>query len=421
MHPHVAIADLRFQSSTRANDDSLFTWTLTGLAIRLAHALGLHRENPKARLSPSQTELRRRLWWQIIHLDMRCSEDRGTDPFVLDNSFNTKQPLNIHDRDMYPESMEPIVERQEFTAMTKTYVSSLFWSTGVRISYVSPVRDTKGNLPAATSFDEKVFLIDQLEKRLESQVLTYCDPANPLAWSTSVVVRLVMARLRLAVYHPPMHDDRSPSHQFVNRDDVLKTAIQILEYSHLLNSEPAVAKWSWHFRTHVQWHALAATLAELCVQNRGALVERAWKIVNVVFDDWATRIADSRNGMLWRPIKKLMSKAQSKRDEAKAQVGVSVPQQQQALPQFTSFSPLQGASFANVSYHPNSVLGLTERYNLDQGLPSDVLSTLNLDDSEGTINWTEWDEFMRDFEMADPGALDANALQQDANYAGAWW
>ena len=393
---------------------------MTSIAIRLAHSMGLHRENSRANLSPFQTEMRRRLWWSIVHLDIRCVEDRGSDPFVLDNSFNTKRPLNIHDTDMDPDSWEPIIERHEFTAYTKTHLSDLFWGTAVRVGHVSPVKEGAKSLPSIP-IDQKLSLVDQQEKRLERDVLVYCDPANPLAWVTSTVVRLVMARLRLAIYHPPMHDDRSPYHQSVGRDTVLKTAVQILEYSHLLDTEPAAAKWRWYFRTHVQWHALAAVLAEMCVQNKGPLVERAWTIVDVVFDEWSARIADSKNGMLWRPIKKLMSKAQAKRNEAKQTTSSSVSQQQQPLPQFDTISPLQDPNFANVPFHPDSVLGLSQRYNLEQGLPSDILSSLNVSDTEGTINWAEWDEFMQDFEMTDPGAMDPNTVQQDPSFTGTWW
>ena len=365
--------------------------------------------------------MRRRLWWQLIHLDIRCSEDRGTDPFILDNSFNTKRPLNIHDDDMDPESLEPIVERHEFTQMTKTHVSNLFWSTAMKIGFASPVKEDAENILPINSFDEKLDMVAQLEKRLETEALVYCDPSVPLAWVTSVVVRMIMARLRLAIYHPPMHDDRSTYHKYVGRDKVLAATVEVLELSHLLDSEPTAAKWKWHFRTHVQWHSLAATLAELCVQNKGPLVERAWRIVDVVFDDWAARIADSKNGMLWRPIKKLMNKAQAKRNEGRAQASSPTAQQQQALPDFSTMSPFQDPSFTNMPYHPNSVLGLSQKYNLDQGLPSDIMASLNVNESEGTINWAEWDEFMQDFEMTDPEALEPNVVQQDANSFGTFW
>ena len=394
---------------------------MAGIAIRLAHSLGLHRENSKANLSIFQTEMRRRLWWQVVHLDMRCCEDRASDPAILEGSFNTKRPLNIHDEDMDPETTLPLIERQEFTTMTKTHLSNYFWNTAQRIGFQPPVQETEGNHPSTMSFDEKVSLVNELETKLENDIMSYCDPSNPLAWVTSVVIRLVVSRHRLGICHPLTHDDRSTSHQSVSSDFVLKEAVQVLEYAHLLDSEPAAAKWRWYFRTHVQWHALAATLAELCVQDRGPLVDRAWNIVDTVFDEWAARIADSRNGMLWRPIRKLMAKAQGKRKEAKEQLSDLLPRQQQPLPQFTPYNALQDPNFANLPYHPDSVLAYSQKYNLDLGTSSDILASLSVNETEGTINWAEWDEFMQDSEMMDPGSLDPNTLQQDPSYAGAWW
>lgn len=43
-------------------------WTLTGLLLRMAHSLGIHRDGLQFGLSPFDTEMRRRLWWQICTL-----------------------------------------------------------------------------------------------------------------------------------------------------------------------------------------------------------------------------------------------------------------------------------------------------------------------------------------------------------------
>ncbi len=397
---------------------------MTSVAMRLGHSFGLHREGSKPGLSPFQTELRRRLWWQIVTLDIRCCEDRASDPCIWPDSFNTKQPLNINDSDMDPQSMEPLVEREGFTDMTKIRGSHVVWNTAMCllwdvVGFTVPVREGGRNLQPTISVEEKRSRINQLEKLLENQIVVYCDPKEPLQWVTIVVARLVIARFHLAIYHPPMYHDRSTSHQHVSREAVLKAAVQNLEYSHLLDTEPAVAKWQWWFNTHVQWHALAVVLVELCVQDKGSLVERAWRIVDVVFDDWAARIADSKNGMLWRAIKKLMSKAQAKRNESKQQTPSAVPQQQLPLPQFQPYSPLQDLDLANIPYHPNSVLGYAQTLNLEQGLPADILSSLNVNDTDDTINWAEWDEFMQDFDMADAGAMNANDIQQDSSQT--WW
>lgn len=406
--------------SVRANDDSQFSWTLVSVAVRLGHAIGLHRENSKSGLSPFMTEVRRRLWWQLVTLDMRACEERGSDPVVLPGSFNTKMPLNINDADIGPENTVLPVERHEFTEMTKTQISHFVWEGAIRLGYEQPVQAGKESLAPELSFEEREAMINHLEKEIESRILIYCDTSNPSAWTTSVIARVIMARIRLALYHPPLHDQRSSSHQYVSRDIVLKLAVENMEYSHLLNTARAAAPWRWFFKTYVQWHALAAALAELCVQNEGPLVQRSWRIVDIVFDDWAAHIADSKHGMLWRPIKKLMKKAQAKRNE-------TIPK---SLPRFESptFSQFQDPNlmptwaFQYPASETNQAFMLNQSIGIDQGPPSDVFSSLNVNESMNTINWVEWDEFMQDFEMQDqPGPMNTNGLQLDDGTLGAWW
>jgi len=57
-----------FLISARRHDDSRFVWTMTGLATRIANALGIHRDGAQFGLSPFETEMRRRLWWQVCTL-----------------------------------------------------------------------------------------------------------------------------------------------------------------------------------------------------------------------------------------------------------------------------------------------------------------------------------------------------------------
>ena len=397
----------------------MFAWTLLGLAVRLGHSLILHRESTWSSVSPFTREIRRRLWWHMIDLDIRDVEDRGTDPFILESSFNTMKPLNINDDDMDPESMEPIIERKEFTDMTKSSVSYIVWGYAMRLGYIPPGRDQPEN-----PLERNLELIQELQTKLERDVLVHCDSANPMGWVTSVVIRLIGARLRIAVYHPPLLDLRGMIQDHVSRELVLETAVENLEYGHLLNTEPAAARWQWYFNTRVQWHALAATLAELCVQDKGPLVERAWKVVDAVFEHWAGHIADSRRGMLWRPMKKLMSKAQAKRAESRLQSMSITPQQ--PLPEFaaSSFDQFFDSNPSTTTSLPQlSTSGLATANISGQSLDQDqqLLHPMNDNEVQNAINWAEFDEFMQDFEMGEQPPMDMNAMQQDVSHLGVWW
>jgi hypothetical protein len=74
----------------RRNDDARKIWTMTGLVVRIAQTLGIHRDGSHFKLPPFEIEMRRRLWWQVCILDARASEDHGCDPTIVEAQFDTK-------------------------------------------------------------------------------------------------------------------------------------------------------------------------------------------------------------------------------------------------------------------------------------------------------------------------------------------
>ena len=364
-------------------------------------------------MSPFVVEMRRRLWWQLIVLDLRCSEDRASDPMIIPSMSNTKKPLNINDSDIWPEIEAPPPERVGFTEMTKCTVGHEICHLKVHFGQINRFDENGVELVSPLSFEERLKILNEAEKRLNERVVVHCDPKIPIAWATSMVARLIICRIRLMIYHPIEDGSGNFVPPHVSREHLLETAVLNLEYSHLLDIEPAAAQWRWFTKTYVQWHALATTLTELCVQTKGPLVQRAWRIVDAVFEKTAARIADSRNGLLWRPMKKLMARAQMKRKEIdilNAQPNLS---EQQPLPQFDSLAfndpelNLVQPHLKNPSDTRNTNLNNLDQLSLTSTpFSSDVLSVPD-DQNSNLMNWAEWDTFMQDFEMEGP-AKDAN-------------
>lgn len=74
----------------RRNAEARKLWTLTGLIVRIAQTLGIHRDGSHFGLPPFEIEMRRRLWWQVCVLDARSSEDHGCDPTIVEAQFDAK-------------------------------------------------------------------------------------------------------------------------------------------------------------------------------------------------------------------------------------------------------------------------------------------------------------------------------------------
>ena len=417
----------------------------------------------------------------MIVLDIRCCEDRATEPLISPNNFNTQKPLNVNDDDLKPDMKALPPEREGFTEMSKSWVhhevSYLRWRFG-EVPHFNFEKDPG----VATS--ERINLVGDLEKSLNDRVIRYCDPSNAVAWVTSVVSRLIMCRIRLMLYHPIETTKVFPRAErpYISNEKLLETAVACMEYSHLLDAEPKAAQWRWFFKTYVQWHALATALAELCLQTKGPLVDRAWRIVDTVFDDWAARIADSPNGMLWRPIKKLMTKAQAKRLQAQQseQTAKIDAKPQQPLPEFASlaFEPSVAQPTATSTAKPLTQLQSVKQYGVpcmapfdgteagiagntanaakltgslhassstsylsdasfteatdaqpntsgQQYLPYYDLPNTNEADNTGSINWAEWDEFMSGFDWEGNAGKDVDMMgvgtSKGDESVGVWW
>lgn len=400
-------------------------------------------------------EMRRRLWWQICILDIHAAEDRGSDPMIHEANFTTKPPLNINDEDMSPDTIEPLTARTGFTTMTFCAVNHEVFIFHRRCNIGGY---NFGNLaaPQPMKIGDQIIMMTELQEHLKEKYLIHCDLRNPIAWVTVTVTRLIVKRFWLAIYHPLQHERRPNTRPNMTREQLLTITVELLESAHRLEIEPATIQWRWYFDSWVQWHALAVALAELCVQNQGPLVQRAWAIIDEVFEPWAAHIADSKRGMLWRPIQKLAAKARMNRRrggwsitvnnknsvslDADLIIPVQAPSYRQKEPELTTMQtnnfvldpahiqtmtldPLQPSP---TQFQPDFFSQYTNT-NTNNILIPNAFATL--DDAsisaaaEETFdpNWAEWDAFLQDYERENPLVNGEGVMWQDAKALGMSW
>ena len=303
-----------FLNCVRRYDDSRYVWTLTGLLIRLAQALGIQRDGAKFGVSPYQTEMRRKLWWQICTLDVRASEDHGSEPSIGDQTFDTSFPLNINDEDIDPSMKEAPKEREGWSEMTFDLIRFSVSTTVRRLSY-APVSGPCQKKVAGLTLEDRERLIEELHQYLENQYLKFCDMNVPLHWVAATVARLVMAKMWLIVHHPLGRGDGGAGLPQETQNRLFMTSIEVVKFSRLLETEKSTLKWGWLFRTYVQWHAVAFVLSQLCIRTKGPEAEHGWEVVDSVFDEWSDLMLANKRGMLWKPLRKLKARARAARDK----------------------------------------------------------------------------------------------------------
>lgn len=67
-------------------------WFITGMAIRMAQDLGLHRDCSKWNIPPCEIELRKRIWYAAYLMDRWVAAELGRPVSILDNEFDVQLP-----------------------------------------------------------------------------------------------------------------------------------------------------------------------------------------------------------------------------------------------------------------------------------------------------------------------------------------
>lgn len=396
------------------------SWTLISLAVRIAHHLRIHRDGDGLHMSVFETEMRRRLWWQIIVLDVRATEDRGSDPMILEDSFNTRMPCNVNDEDFsFPSGESPLTfclnslkghdfsnetrlaDKQGITEMTFALMCMDMAVTSRKINFIPPTKEH------ALTLQEKEALVKDCANKIETRYLANFDNKCSLTWVIYLFGRLVTLKLWLEVQYPlQTRNEPSPVHV---RAQSLRTAVSLLTVSEMLEQNSAAAGLRWYFESHVPWHAVAVALVALCKETQGPLADQAWSIIVKDFDKWDGRMSGTKEGMAWLPMKSLRKKARAAREQALAQVAAPAATETNAMS--TSFqdfniipelpaltlngngavvhNPPYLTNFDTMEQVPYQPLGFDVFPSADMILPS-------ADSGVDAINWDDWNAFVFD-------------------------
>ena len=66
-------------------------------AFRVALGMGLHRNLEEAGFNLAEQEIRRRLWWYILHLDVMSSSSSGLSPLFVDEKMGNTPTISTSD------------------------------------------------------------------------------------------------------------------------------------------------------------------------------------------------------------------------------------------------------------------------------------------------------------------------------------
>lgn len=237
---------------TRARPAVVFS--LLGIASRIAERMGLHRDGDELGLPVMRSEERRRMWWQLQHLEIAVAQLVGSITMTIYADWNTKLPSNLEDRDLHADTQTLPPGRRGLTSM-----SHCLWHN--EILYLQRVNRgpdgkiegmgwlTSPHVPLATK-DAK---IDVTERTLNEKFLQYCEPLDPLHTLIQIGVRSFVLSARRVCRQPALVNAKITEMSLQERNEFLKICMKTLEYYVLLQTTESLRKFQWHLEIYSQW------------------------------------------------------------------------------------------------------------------------------------------------------------------------
>ncbi|KAK6811680.1 hypothetical protein RU639_012604 [Aspergillus parasiticus] len=270
-----------FLVAMRTRIDPHTFWIWTGVAVRIAQRMGLHRDGENLDLPPFDVEMRRRLFWQLIPLDGYAGQVSGTGISIAPGDWDTKQPLNINDDQIYPDMKQPPNAQDGASEMifclTKAELSEFYARTAVKMNSVS----SKGQMRDNAHLER---LIDNLESDLEMRYLRYCDIINPVHILTLGIVRAAANMVRLRSQMPSLKSQKIDEAQ---RRELCVLAEKILDTDNALYANSDLRRFQWHIKTFFVWDAMICILNGLATEGFLSRTEldRKWEKIIVAYSN----------------------------------------------------------------------------------------------------------------------------------------
>ncbi|KAI8284301.1 hypothetical protein K4K60_002071 [Colletotrichum sp. SAR11_57] len=324
-------------------------WVLSGVLIRIAQKMGLHRDGDSLNLTPYETEMRRRLWWQIIMLDTKYAMVSGFCDTLLPWNWDTKTPQNVNDADLFPGSTEPVQPREGPTEMA---FCLLLYEVGRFIvenripdfeAVVLGAMENESPESQATNLATLAkyrTLVDNLDSKLIALEKKYCDP---LAGNIHIVATKIRSMIidKMRTMMIPMRELPEWGTEIFNvQDNMFRISLMHHEHNVELYEFMENTGFVWFFKLHFQIDVFIVMAGQLYKRPTGRLADRAWKVIDRVYQFHEELWDMSRKENVQLGI--YMLKAWRARERSLVQLGMpyetplAVPRLQDIVPQSNS-------------------------------------------------------------------------------------
>ncbi|KAI0601795.1 fungal-specific transcription factor domain-containing protein [Biscogniauxia sp. FL1348] len=198
---------LRLMAQRMLDAQNQESWTHLGLIVRMAMTMGMHRDPSEfaPKIPPFWAEVRRRVWYTILELDVHMSMQCNLPSCIREGDFTCQPPRNLNDEDLRPD-MEEAPASRPLENDTDNRIQAF---AARSLPYRFQIVDLINRIDNLQDYQQVLDLGNALERVFED--VRYLLPAahSPEAamdprrlWQTRVILDMNCRRPLLALYRP---------------------------------------------------------------------------------------------------------------------------------------------------------------------------------------------------------------------------
>jgi hypothetical protein len=188
------------------NPNNQDSWTQLGLIVRMAMTMGLHRDPSEfpQKISPFWGELRRRVWYTILELDLQMCIQCNMPACIREGDYTCRPPSNVDDDDLTMD-MRELPEAKPIDQATDSQIQVFAASTlSVRFRVIEIIN----GIDSLTDYQPVFDCGNALEKIFEDMryILLRRQPTDleeaTRQWLTKTILDMHLRRALVALYRP---------------------------------------------------------------------------------------------------------------------------------------------------------------------------------------------------------------------------
>lgn len=334
-------------------------WILNGVVLRIAQKMGLHRDGEVLGLSPFDTEIRRRLWWQIILVDAKYALMSGLSHSMLPHLWDTKEPSNVNDADLYPASTEPVQNREGPTEMIMVLLMSRVARFLLQTPGIEPIfllGETDSFMEMGGPSPEQIVIYRQMISNLGQSLLEvidkYCDPsAGPLHEMAIDIKADILEKIKTILLPPEQNmftdEIKTPA------DTVFRISVRTIEHENNQLVNTRAKGFSWFSRLDFQVNIFLFVAGQLCSRTSGRLVEAAWDAVQATYENY-DQLFDISQRAHYQAALYVLKAWKLRKEVLRARLGGMTPETPDCIAKLQRAMPPQDDSKSDVASMPSS-------------------------------------------------------------------